>query len=104
MNNISVADVSSQSGNVIKKDITAARRRINAEMVQDVLLIWLDNNIDENSSECLNTITQLQQAMTNINIFTDNDKCVEFLTDIENDKVCINYIWCAWTIHCAVYT
>jgi hypothetical protein len=34
-------------------------RRINVQMAQNVLLIWLDNNIDDNSAGCRNITTQL---------------------------------------------
>jgi hypothetical protein len=38
-----------------------AHQQVNMKMVQNVLLIWLDTNIDEeNSADCRNTITQLQ--------------------------------------------
>ncbi len=30
------------------------RRRINFRMVQNVLLIWLDSNIDDNNTDCRN--------------------------------------------------
>jgi hypothetical protein len=40
--------------------------RINIQMVQNVLLIWLDNNIDDNSNDCRNTITQLRRVVNNI--------------------------------------
>ena len=36
-----------------------SRRRANIKMVQNVLLIWLDNNIDDNSEDCRNTITTI---------------------------------------------
>ena len=35
---------------------TMPRRRVNASVMQDVLLIWLDNNIDEENKDCRNTI------------------------------------------------
>jgi tetratricopeptide (TPR) repeat protein len=56
------------------------------KIVQDVLLTWLDNNIDENSADYRNTIAQLRCT---INTFTDPDQCVDFLTDIHNENVCM---------------
>ncbi len=38
----------------------APGRSINVQMVQNVHLVWLDNNIDEKSTDYRNTITQLQ--------------------------------------------
>jgi tetratricopeptide (TPR) repeat protein len=65
------------------------RGRINVRMVQNVLLIWLDNNIDDNSKECRNTITQLRRAVNTINTFTDGEECIQFLEDLHDDKVCM---------------
>jgi hypothetical protein len=48
--------------------------RINVQMVQNVLLIWLDSNIDNNSTDCQNTISQLQRTVNTINTFTDGEQ------------------------------
>jgi tetratricopeptide (TPR) repeat protein len=66
-----------------------ARRRFDMQLVQNVLLIWLDNNIDDNSADCRNTITQLRRAVNAINTFSDGDQCIEFLETIDNEKVCM---------------
>jgi tetratricopeptide (TPR) repeat protein len=65
------------------------RPGINIQMVQNVLLIWLDNNIDDNSNDCRNTITQLRRVVNNIITFTDTDQCVDFLTNIDNENACM---------------
>src|SRR5215510_2284213 len=64
-------------------------RRINVHMVQNVLLIWLDANINENSSDCQNTITHLRRAVNTINTFTDAEECIDFLGDIGDEKACM---------------
>ena len=66
---------------------TNVRRRANIQMVQNVLLIWLDNNIDEQTADCRNTITQLRRVVNSINTFTDGDQCVDFLTEIYDEKI-----------------
>ena len=71
------------------KGATASRRRINVQMVQNVLLIWLDGNVDENNSDCRNTITQLRRSVNNINIFTDSEECLQFLEDMQDEKSCM---------------
>jgi len=68
---------------------TVSRERINVQMAQNVLLIWLDNNIDDNSANCRNTLTQLRCAINTIKTFTDSDQCVDFLTDNYREKVCL---------------
>jgi tetratricopeptide (TPR) repeat protein len=64
-----------------------ADRRINIQMMQNVLLIWLEYNIDENSIDYRNTIVQLRCTVNDIKTFTDRDQCIDFLTDIHNENV-----------------
>jgi tetratricopeptide (TPR) repeat protein len=66
-----------------------SHRRINVQMVQNVLLIWLDNNIDSNSIDCRNTITQLRRVVNDINTFTDDEECIQFLDNITDNKACM---------------
>ena len=70
------------------KDAVSRRRR-SIQMVQNVLLIWLDNNIDESSADCRNTITQLRRIVNTINQYADDEQCIEFLQSIENEKACM---------------
>jgi tetratricopeptide (TPR) repeat protein len=63
--------------------------RTNISMMQNVLLIWLDNNIDENNTDCRNTIAQLRCTVNTINTFTDPDRCIDFLTDIYDENICM---------------
>jgi hypothetical protein len=60
-------------------------------MVQNVLLIWLDTNIDEeNGADCRNAVTQLRCVVNNVSIFTNGDECFEFINTIDNNnKACI---------------
>src|SRR5579871_4388359 len=65
------------------------RQRGRIHMVQNVLLIWLDNNIDDNSDDCQNTITQLRRIVNRVNTYTDGDQCIQFIESINDDKVCM---------------
>ncbi|CAF1438824.1 unnamed protein product [Adineta steineri] len=65
------------------------RRRINIQRMQNVLLIWLDSNIDETNDDCQNTIKQLRRAINDINTFTEGDQCLEFIETIVNKKACM---------------
>src|ERR1700728_2194047 len=65
------------------------RGRINAQMVQNVLLIWLDNKIDDNSADYRNTIMQLRRAVNTVNTFTDGDQCIQFLQRMDKEKACM---------------
>ena len=68
---------------------TSAPRRLNIQMVQNVLLIWLDSNIDEKSDDCQNTLAQLRGAVNDVIIFQDSDECIEFLGTMDNQKACM---------------
>lgn len=52
-------------------------------MIQNVFLIELDNS----SADGHNIITQLQHVVSTINIFTNADQCIDFLTDNSNEKI-----------------
>ena len=67
------------------------RPQLNTRMVQNVLLIWLDQNIDENNGDCCNTIKQLRRVINSVNTFTDRGSMhVEFLQQIwTQEKVCM---------------
>jgi tetratricopeptide (TPR) repeat protein len=67
-----------------------ARRRADIPMVQNVVLIWLDNSIDEGNDDCQNTLTQLRRIINAVSTFTGGDECIEFITNNSNqEKVCI---------------
>ncbi|CAF0756407.1 unnamed protein product [Adineta steineri] len=64
-------------------------RRMNLQRMQNVLLIWLDNNINDNNADCSNTIKQLKRVVNNVNTFTGGEQCVQFIQTITNNKVCM---------------
>jgi hypothetical protein len=64
-----------------------ARSSINERMVPNILLIWLDNNIDKNSVNYRKAITQFRRLVNIIETFTDSDQCLDFLTDICTENV-----------------
>jgi hypothetical protein len=58
-----------------------------ARMSQNFLLILLHESMNEiNNDDCHKTITQLRQVGNTVNTFTDADKCIDFITDIEEKK------------------
>ena len=62
-------------------------KKANTRMFQNIILIWLDNNIDENNEDFKQGITQLRRVVSTINTFTDTDQCTDFLTDIYKERV-----------------
>lgn len=53
---------------------------------QNIVLIWLDGNIDPNDEDCQNTMKQLHHVMKIVNTFTDVEQCVQFLNKMKTDK------------------
>ncbi|UJR35672.1 hypothetical protein I4U23_028422 [Adineta vaga] len=68
---------------------TCERRRIDIQRIQNVLLIWLDANIDANNEDSQNKIAQLRRVVNDVNIYTDGDECFEFIETIEDRKACM---------------
>ncbi|CAF0876685.1 unnamed protein product [Adineta steineri] len=69
--------------------VSKGRRRINIQQTQNVLLIWLDSNIDETNDDCQNTITKLRSVVNDINTYTNCDQCLKFIQTVINKKVCM---------------
>ncbi|CAF1599644.1 unnamed protein product, partial [Adineta ricciae] len=75
-----------------RKIVTTAEKTdtwqpIDVEMMQSVVVTWLDNHIDSNSEDRRYTIKQLQRLVNTVEIFSDNDECVEFILNSDQDKV-----------------
>ena len=62
---------------------------MNIRLIQNVLLVWLDKNIQADNADCRNTLTQLHQIVHTINTYTDTDECLQFLETMTNEKVCV---------------
>jgi hypothetical protein len=57
------------------------------QLSQNFLLLWLDANFDESKEDYKNSIQHLRDIVATITIFTDADQCLDFLTDIKDEKV-----------------
>ncbi|CAF3992396.1 unnamed protein product [Rotaria sordida] len=70
---------------VVSRNVTEPRpvRR----MLQSFLLVWLDADFDESKDHYNKSIQDLQRIVATITTFTDADQCVDFLSDIEDEKV-----------------
>ena len=63
---------------------TTAQQQASIRIVENVRLIWLDNNEDYQ-----NTISQLQHVVNTINTFTNAEECIEFIGNLKIEKACI---------------
>ncbi|CAF4846869.1 unnamed protein product, partial [Rotaria sp. Silwood2] len=55
-------------------------------IVQNFLLIWLDADFDEFKDDYKNSLQHLRYIVATITTFTDVDECIDFLSDIEDEK------------------
>jgi tetratricopeptide (TPR) repeat protein len=65
------------------------RRSKNIQMVQNVLLIWLDNNMVHNSVDYQKTITELRCVVNTIKTYMDSAQCIQFIERMGDEKACI---------------
>jgi tetratricopeptide (TPR) repeat protein len=63
------------------------RFRPHPRVLENFLLIWLDVNLDDvTDDECQTTVDQLRAVVNSINTFSDVNHCVDFLSDIKDEK------------------
>ncbi|CAF4986870.1 unnamed protein product [Rotaria sp. Silwood1] len=74
-----------------KSSLTTGRNAVLPQsarrIIQNFRLVWLDANIDESKDDYKNSIQHLRNIVTIVTTFTDIDECIDFLSDIENEKV-----------------
>ncbi|CAF1387658.1 unnamed protein product [Adineta ricciae] len=56
-------------------------------IVQDFLLIWLDNHMNEFESDVQNSLGQLRSIVNSVFTFTDLNQCIQFLETIKDEKI-----------------
>ena len=64
-------------------DVTSPRKRI----TQNFLLIWEDPGICKSNKDCENILMQLRSIVNDVQIFTQRDECIDFLTEVNDMKV-----------------
>ncbi|CAF4917358.1 unnamed protein product [Rotaria sp. Silwood1] len=56
-------------------------------VLQNYLLVWLDANMDESKKDFKNALKRLRHIVTSITIFTNARQCIDFIREINNEKV-----------------
>ena len=84
-----IIDEYNEISELTRSNGTSAYQRVNIRMVQNVILIWLDSNIDDDNDYCHKTICQLRRVVNTINTFTDSDQCLQFINNMDSEKACI---------------
>ncbi|CAF5094346.1 unnamed protein product, partial [Rotaria socialis] len=65
-----------------------SRFRSHSRIVQNFVLVWLDPNIDGKlNDEHREIVNQVRSIVSNVKIYSDVDKCANFLDKIKNEKV-----------------
>jgi hypothetical protein len=71
-----------------QQSIIDTRQRLSSfRIVEDFILVWLDQTIDESNDDTRNSISQLQCIVNFIYPFIDSNQCIDFITDTTNEKV-----------------
>ncbi len=61
-------------------------------IIQNFRLVWLDSNTDEvNNDNSINIITKLREVINAVEKFTDVDECIDFISNIEDEKIFMIY-------------
>ncbi|CAF3239464.1 unnamed protein product [Rotaria sp. Silwood2] len=78
---------SSAAGATIVARRNATQPSLVRHVLQNFLLIWFDPNFDESKEDYKKSIKRLHDILATVAIFTDVDECIDFLTDVNNEKV-----------------
>jgi tetratricopeptide (TPR) repeat protein len=75
--------VSETTTNTVSLNVNHQQKRI----IQNYSVIWMDEKIDQSNKDYQNTLAQLRHVANSVNVFTERDQCVDFLTELEDLKV-----------------
>ncbi|CAF1141368.1 unnamed protein product [Adineta ricciae] len=55
--------------------------------IESIVVVWLDTNADNSNDDYQNILSQLRTIVSTVHTYGDSDECIDFLTDIPNEKV-----------------
>ncbi len=55
-------------------------------IIEDFLVVWLDSQMKETDADYQTFFTQLRYVVDSLSLFTDADRCVDYLTEIKDEK------------------
>ncbi|CAF3800177.1 unnamed protein product [Rotaria socialis] len=82
----SVATASNSGTTEMMKENSAFSQQI-PRILQNFLLVWLDTNFDESKEDFQRSIQLIRNIVASITTFKDVEQCVDFISDIEDEKV-----------------
>ncbi|CAF0869677.1 unnamed protein product [Adineta ricciae] len=78
INSLSSVSKASEKSNIVPEKF-GRRRRIDANKWHNVVVVWLENRTDPTDEYFQQTIEQLDKNVQYLDIFMDNDECIEFI-------------------------
>ena len=85
--NLKIAAVSKTAAATVtvpstNRSAAAALSRRTRKLIQNVLLVWLDANLDESKADFKNSLERLRNVVASIITFQDVKECIKFLNEI----------------------
>ncbi|CAM4861691.1 unnamed protein product [Rotaria socialis] len=68
-------------------DSPETSRARSRRIMQNFLLVWLHDNLDENNNEFQLSLTELRAIVYTLEYFSDPDQCIDYLTSIKDEKI-----------------
>ncbi|CAF0810477.1 unnamed protein product [Adineta steineri] len=65
--------------------IASYTRQPRQRMRQNYVLLWVDTSIHQTNEDYENTLKQIRTITDDVNVFTQRDACIEFLTNAQDD-------------------
>lgn len=80
----------SETDSMVKQEeVLTGSDRLHVKTVANLVLVWLDENMDESNAFYHNCTGQLSQVADMLKVYIDRDRSVDFLTDIQNEDICL---------------
>jgi tetratricopeptide (TPR) repeat protein len=67
--------------------IPKASSRIQHQITQNYIVVWLNINTKNSNTNVDDSINKLQHVVNSVDIFTDSNQCIDFLTDVRDEKI-----------------
>ena len=75
----------SKEANAVSRNMVSQTPRHHT--VENLVTVWLDSTIDESSNDYQSWIDQLRRTVNLIETFNNQDRCVDFIRNVKNQKV-----------------
>ncbi|CAF4542502.1 unnamed protein product, partial [Rotaria socialis] len=79
-------DAKQSKSTILTSTVSSGAMRLRRRMAQNYLVIWVDGNIDENIEDCRNTLAQLRVVVSEVNVCTTPEGCIELLNEMDDGK------------------